>query len=100
MEMSRACDLECTYDGFVWSFSPGASLDVVYSKEIINSLSLTRRMFTVCILRLVQSGLGSQVLARREEQRSKKEQKADFYRVSSASPSQLNHTGGQTISDV
>ena len=36
VELSSASGLECTYDGFVWSFSPGPSLDGIYSKELLD----------------------------------------------------------------
>lgn len=45
---------------FVQSFPPGPSLDIIYSIEIINSLSLTKRTYTVCMMRHVKV----QVLAR------------------------------------
>lgn len=33
MELSSSSGLECTYDSFIQSFSPGSSLDVIYSRE-------------------------------------------------------------------
>ena len=40
-------------DGFIRAFSPGPTFDVTSSREIIYSLSLTRKTDTVCILRHV-----------------------------------------------
>lgn len=45
--------LKYAYDSFEQSFLSGLSLDVIYSKEIINSLSFTRETYTICILRHV-----------------------------------------------
>lgn len=53
IKMFSASGLEYTYDGFIWSFSLGPSLDVVCSRETTNSLSLTRRTYTVYTMRLV-----------------------------------------------
>ena len=40
IEMFSSSGLEYTYDYFFWSFSSGPFLDVIYSKEILNFLSL------------------------------------------------------------
>lgn len=53
IEMSSTCVLEYVYDSFARSFSPGPSFSVIYSREIINSLSLIRRTNTFCITRHV-----------------------------------------------
>lgn len=50
---------ESAYDGFVWSFSPGLSLDATDSGEVINSLSFTRRTYTICIMTRVKWGCRS-----------------------------------------
>ena len=60
-----------TYSGSRPSFSPGLSLDVICFKEIINSLSLTRKTCTTCIMRHVQSE-GAGCSEKRSEKRSKK----------------------------
>lgn len=52
-QRSGAEGLEYGYDSFVWSFLPGPSLDVSYSKEVISSMSLRRRTYVVCITRHV-----------------------------------------------
>ena len=57
VEMSISGGVEYTYDRFIWSFSPGPSLDVISSREIISSLSLTRRTYAICITRHVSSGM-------------------------------------------
>ena len=76
VEMSISGGVEYTYDRFIWSFSPGPSLDVISSREIISSLSLTRRTYAICITRHVSSGMEVPVLARIE---AVKGEKADFY---------------------
>lgn len=48
VELSSSSSLESSYEIALPSFSPGPSLDIIYFKEIINSLSLTRR--TLCYL--------------------------------------------------
>ena len=53
VRMSRAGGLGYTVDGFAWSFSPGPSLDVLSSREIINSLFFTRRTYATCLIRHV-----------------------------------------------
>ena len=66
--------IQYTYDDFACSFPVGSSLDVIYPKEIINSLPLTRRTHTICILRHVSSRVGVQVLARLESRKRNKKQ--------------------------
>lgn len=56
------------------SFSLGPSLCVVSSRIILNSLSLTRRKYAICITKCVKGG-GMLVLARKEAGRGVK---ADF----------------------
>lgn len=50
-------DVHCWWSGnvynFIWSLSPGPSSDVIYSREIINPLSFTRRTYSICVLRHV-----------------------------------------------
>ena len=56
IEMSNARGLEWAYDGFVRSSSPALpymSLALEDSKGVINSSSLTRRMYMICLLRHV-----------------------------------------------
>lgn len=43
VHVSSARGLEYAYDGFLQSFSPGPSLDVICSGEITNSLSVQGR---------------------------------------------------------
>ena len=45
--------LEYASESFIWLFSPAPSLDVIYFKEIINFLSLTRRIYTIYIMKHV-----------------------------------------------
>lgn len=59
MALSGTGGLEYSYDSIVWSFSAVPALDVLSPKEIINSLSLTRRTDTICILKHVESGVQS-----------------------------------------
>lgn len=47
-DMPSTCSLEYTYDGFLWSFLPCLSLNVIYFGKITNSLSLTRRAYSIC----------------------------------------------------
>lgn len=48
------------------SFSPGPSSDVISSREIIQSSSLTRSTCTIRSMTRVRRGVGVQVLARRD----------------------------------
>lgn len=59
MELCGTGGLEYSYDSIVWSLSAVPALDVLSPKEIISSLSLTRRTDTICILRHVKSGVQS-----------------------------------------
>ena len=60
------------YDSSVGFWSPGPSLDVIYSKEITNSLSLTRRTYWIGITRHGQGG-GAGASMIRNRKRSKKQ---------------------------
>ena len=53
VKMSSASGVEYIYDSFIQLFLPGPSLVVSCSRKIINSLSLTGRMYALRILRNV-----------------------------------------------
>lgn len=58
VEMSSSGGLEYTYDSCLWPFSPGPLLDVISSREVIDSLPFPRRTYSIGITRHVQSRVG------------------------------------------
>ena len=91
MGLCRAGGLEYTYDR---SFSPGPSSDVISSREIIHSSSLTRSTCTVCSMTRVRRGVGVQVLARRDTGKGAESRVSWRPSVSLSPTSSGKHPGG------
>ena len=70
VEVFSASGLEYIYESFIHLFSSDPSLDVIYSKGVLNFLSLTRRTYIICILRHCKVGV--QVLAGIEAEKETK----------------------------
>ena len=77
MEMSSACGLECTYGTFPWSFPPGPSLDVIYSRESLTPCPSQGGHHETC----VKWGEGAGPCKNRSRKRSKKQTFAQSFSV-------------------